>query len=95
MSFSIRGMHHSLALSAEGHVYSFGRGDSGQLGIGEKEAEPCPTRVQIGDPVASINCGSNHSMAVTRGVKVPLHGLVSNLLRLSMLFCHQFTPSCF
>ena len=29
------GEHHSIALDNEGNVYSFGRNDNGELGLGE------------------------------------------------------------
>lgn len=31
----VGGTHHSLALTSQGRVYSFGKNDDGQLGLGE------------------------------------------------------------
>ncbi len=39
------GMHHSLLLTLDGHVYSFGCNDSGQLGIGDTEDRFEPTLI--------------------------------------------------
>lgn len=38
------GEHHSLALTEDGDVYAFGRGDNNQLGLGV-DIEPTPTKV--------------------------------------------------
>ena len=66
------GMHHSVALTEEGHVYTFGRSDSGQCGIDLGESTELsllqPTRVVtlLDQDIVKVACGGNHTLAVTR-----------------------------
>jgi regulator of chromosome condensation len=71
------GEHHTVVLSVDGKVYSFGRGDSGQLG----RKGPDNNRGQvaegfsdgvgrvggalIGKAIKQISCGSNHTLALS------------------------------
>jgi len=74
------GEHHSLVMSLSGNVYSFGRGDAGELGW--KEADDAKGRVNSGYfawkpqrvgsnlknyAIKQINCGSHHNIAVAIG----------------------------
>lgn len=63
------GEHHSLLLCANGQVYSFGRADSGQLGIAIPEgarAANIPMAVTtMPEPAHLIAAGGNHNLAVT------------------------------
>ena len=70
------GIHHSIALSNQGQLYAFGRGDSGQLGVSEMIGKaagafsdtPCHINLpqnNINDKVISIACGGNHNLAIT------------------------------
>jgi regulator of chromosome condensation len=68
----VGGAHHSLAMTACGTVYAFGRGDSGQLGVtsmasnaaGDFSSEPL--EVDLGGAEAvSIACGANHNLVIT------------------------------
>ena len=64
------GEHHSLALSRDGLVFSWGRGDSGQLGL----SLDAPTSISIPQqippqyfsniPVTQLASGSNHCLAL-------------------------------
>jgi regulator of chromosome condensation len=74
------GEHHSLALSATGRVFAFGRADSGQLGLGNlgedseiqsstgssrsKKAFPLPVLVPDLAHVTKIAAGSNHNLVI-------------------------------
>jgi regulator of chromosome condensation len=64
------GEHHSMALSSEGRVWCFGRGDSGQLGVAssqEIEHSSRPVAVQFAEAecrIVAIAAGSNHCLAV-------------------------------
>lgn len=69
------GEHHSIALSADGHLYAFGRSDSHQAGLPanvnaeseeatHKKAVSEPTRLKSLSSVAEIACGSNHNIAL-------------------------------
>lgn len=68
------GMHHSLVLSSSGELYAFGRGDSGQLGSNEGNVKsagdfcalPVKPLLPPNTLVASIDCGGNHNLALTR-----------------------------
>lgn len=67
------GMHHSLVLSSSGQAYTFGRGDSGQLGssqastskAGDFSAVPVEPSLPAGTKVAAIACGGNHNLVLT------------------------------
>lgn len=56
---------HSLALSAEGDVFSWGIGDGGRLGHGDDEprAEPTLVRGLCGERVIHVDCGAESSTA--------------------------------
>ena len=67
------GQHHSLALCADGTLYSWGRADYGQLGIGVDvgakagDFVTAPTRVPVPTTaVGSVCSGSNHCLALSR-----------------------------
>lgn len=61
------GQYHSLALCSDGSVYSWGRNDKGQLGLGDQIDRPTPQLVAAlsGKMVIEISCGNSFSMAVT------------------------------
>ncbi|RZC74830.1 hypothetical protein C5167_050311 [Papaver somniferum] len=60
---------HSTALTAEGEVYGWGRGEHGRLGFGDdKSSKMVPQRVQllVGEHIIQVSCGGTHSVALTR-----------------------------
>jgi regulator of chromosome condensation len=66
------GMHHSVALSGDGDLYSFGRGDSGQLGntdtqpnTGYCEESPVNIDINCDGKLVQLCCGANHNMVVS------------------------------
>jgi alpha-tubulin suppressor-like RCC1 family protein len=60
------GRHHSMALTATGVLYSWGKGDHGQLGHGGIEHLAVPRVVDgIGDVVVDMACGVRHSLVTT------------------------------
>ena len=63
---------HSLALTARGAVFSWGRASKGQLGHGDEIDLLVPREVVAlrGTPVAAVSAGSYHSLAVTASGKV-------------------------
>ncbi|KAJ2398101.1 hypothetical protein GGI23_003308 [Coemansia sp. RSA 2559] len=74
------GEHHSMALTSDGRLYSFGRSDSHQTGLpfstlpqdaaasgGEqshKKAISAPTLIESLSGIADIACGTNHNLAL-------------------------------
>lgn len=65
----VGGEHHSLALTSEGAVFAFGRGDNSQLGLGDGEEQHLsPVKVQglAGVPIRKLTCGSNQNFAVAK-----------------------------
>eukprot|EP01124_Arcella_intermedia_P016334 TRINITY_DN22922_c0_g2_i1.p1 TRINITY_DN22922_c0_g2~~TRINITY_DN22922_c0_g2_i1.p1 ORF type:complete len:591 (-),score=110.94 TRINITY_DN22922_c0_g2_i1:547-2163(-) len=60
------GYAHSLALSSEGVLYSWGLNDSGQLGLGNRESSSTPLIVKGMKNVSSVACGRNHTLVVTK-----------------------------
>ena len=61
------GRTHSVALTAEGELYSWGCGDDGVLGHGDTRSRPTPTRCArlVAERVVTIACGSRHTLALT------------------------------
>lgn len=65
------GAQHSLALSTQGKVYSWGSPDEGALGRAKGKGGKYPALVDLPHNVDMISCGDSHSVAVNS-----LNGLV-------------------
>ena len=63
------GMRHTLALSADGAVYSWGYGGDGQLGHSDFEMRTMPAQIKAlgAEHIKDIACGEKHSAALTAG----------------------------
>ncbi|CAH0722311.1 unnamed protein product, partial [Brenthis ino] len=61
------GGKHALALTADGKVYSWGEGEDGKLGHGNRITLEAPRLIESlsGERVVDIACGSAHSACVT------------------------------
>lgn len=77
------GARHSLALNELGHVFAWGRGREGQLGLGDTigvtRAVSTPRRINgaLADHVVTkVACGDSHSVALTDAGDVFLWGLL-------------------
>ena len=57
----------SLALTDGGGVYAWGYGSEGQLGLGDEDDRPTPTRIEAleGERVSAVAVGDDHALAVT------------------------------
>ena len=72
------GGSHSLALTADGRVYAWGLGNSGQLGLGSFSNALTPTLVPTLSNVVAIAAGGSHSLAVTSAGELYAWGLNSS-----------------
>ena len=77
------GYSHSLALTADGSVYSWGLNDYGQLGDGAvaMRTTPAPVKLADGTPlthIIAISGGNSHSLALTADGKVYAWGFNVN-----------------
>ena len=82
------GLHHSVALSEDGRVFAWGRGDYGQTGLVHTDDDKIPVGacshvpLQLppsafgGAPIRLLETGSSHSVAVTDDSKVYTWGYV-------------------
>ncbi|XP_015106001.2 E3 ISG15--protein ligase HERC5 isoform X2 [Vicugna pacos] len=63
------GEAHSLALSMSGNVYSWGRNDFGQLGLGHTDNKDSPALIEALDnqTIEFLACGGSHSALLTKG----------------------------
>lgn len=61
------GGKHCLALSSEGHVYSWGEGDDGKLGHSNRLSYERPKLIEplLGTEIVDIACGGHHSAAIS------------------------------
>jgi tRNA A-37 threonylcarbamoyl transferase component Bud32 len=60
------GYNHSMALTENGCVYSWGRNEDDQLGIGNTKNSNTPKQIQMKDIIIDkITCGANHSLILT------------------------------
>ncbi|CAN4097089.1 unnamed protein product [Withania somnifera] len=69
--FISAGASHSVALLSGNVVCSWGRGEDGQLGLGDAEDRFSPTQVRAldGQEVVSVTCGADHTTAYSEGFK--------------------------
>ena len=66
------GNSHTVALSEAGHVFTWGDGGFGQLGLGDQEKQLAPRQVEAGpsgqgEEVVFVAAGGYHTVAVTAG----------------------------
>ncbi|XP_058187836.1 uncharacterized protein LOC131304580 isoform X2 [Rhododendron vialii] len=72
---------HSTALTNDGEVYGWGRGEHGRLGFGnDKSSIMVPQMVQllVEEDIIQVSCGGTHSVALTRDGRMFLkqdHGM--------------------
>ena len=61
------GMYHSLALTADGSVWSWGYGGHGKLGHGDQQRQSLPKKIDAltGRRVVAVSAGDTHSLALT------------------------------
>ncbi|CAB1116212.1 unnamed protein product [Ectocarpus sp. CCAP 1310/34] len=67
------GSSHCLAASMGGDLYVWGRGESGQLGLGDRESKQIPilnARFPEGTEVSQVAVGENHSLVLTKAGSV-------------------------
>lgn len=62
------GKAHSMALSISGNVYSWGRNDFGQLGLGHTDNKDLPSLIETLDneKVEFLACGGSHTALLTK-----------------------------
>ncbi|KAI5072492.1 hypothetical protein GOP47_0012598 [Adiantum capillus-veneris] len=59
---------HSMALTPEGEVYAWGRGEHGRLGFGDdKSSKMVPQKVSLfaEETIVQVSCGGTHSVALS------------------------------
>ena len=61
------GLHHSLAITADGAVWSWGGGIYGKLGHGDEQGQLLPKKVEAfaGQRVVAVSAWAHHSIALT------------------------------
>jgi alpha-tubulin suppressor-like RCC1 family protein len=64
------GASHCIASSAGGDCFVWGDGNVGQLGLGHFENHPTIAINNSFSAVNQVDCGSNHSLSVTRNGRV-------------------------
>ena len=70
------GFGHTIALDAEGNVYSFGNGQFGQLGMGTTDNHSLPQKIcSINEPIKLIATKYFHNLALTNDGKLYIWGL--------------------
>ncbi|XP_052227523.1 uncharacterized protein LOC127842198 isoform X2 [Dreissena polymorpha] len=62
----VAGSYHSAALTESGLVYSWGRGDYGQLGRSRSpDIDHIPGVMDISEKITQLECGSEHNLLLT------------------------------
>ena len=91
------GAHHSLAITADGAVWSWGDGLDGQLGHGDQQRQLLPKKVEAfaGRRVVAVSAGEYNSFAIAADGGVYAWGLGERLTRLPWPrrdLSHQLLP---
>lgn len=87
------GGRHSAALTVCGHLYTWGKGEDGALGLGSRENARVPTRVQLttrscswgeeasgpdmGLRCVKVACGANHTVVLLHNPSLPVAQVAS------------------
>ena len=58
------GRRHTITVSDEGKLYSFGRNDTGQLGLGYSEFSSAPKLVTFHFQIKVVSCGEDYTVCV-------------------------------
>ncbi|RWS17339.1 E3 ubiquitin-protein ligase MYCBP2-like isoform X4 [Dinothrombium tinctorium] len=59
------GLHHTVLLSQNGEVFTFGSNQQGQLGVGDFVIREKPVKIPINATITQIAAGSNHTVLLT------------------------------
>ena len=61
------GLYHTVGLTKNGEVFSWGKNSDGQLGHGDKEDRSVPTKIAAlhGLVITNVSCGEWHTTALT------------------------------
>jgi alpha-tubulin suppressor-like RCC1 family protein len=59
------GDNFSGAITESGEVYTWGFGNEGQLGHGDKSDQMLPRKIQINEKIKKISCGGAHAAFLT------------------------------
>lgn len=60
------GNNHVAAITKQGEVYTWGFGNEGQLGHGDKVDQHIPRKLDLTTPVSQVACGGGHTVFVTQ-----------------------------
>ena len=58
------GAYHTITLSNDGTLHSFGKNDQGQLGLGHNNNISLPTPILNLPKISKISCGTNFAVCV-------------------------------
>ena len=65
------GHHHTACVTAKGKLWTWGNGEFGQLGHGDRESRQRPERLEKemygGSPAVMVACGGSHTLVLTAG----------------------------
>lgn len=87
------GSFHSLALTEDGKVWSWGLNDHGQLGDGTTESRGTPAQVLNLTDVVAIAAGSRHSLALEADGTIWSWGMNSHGQLGDGTATHRYTPA--
>src|SRR5205085_22511 len=69
------GSYHSLILTNNGHVYSFGNNHDGELGLGSEYNKNRPTLINNLNNIIQISAGYDYSLTLTSDVQIYSFGI--------------------
>ncbi|KAE9340025.1 hypothetical protein PF008_g11289 [Phytophthora fragariae] len=69
------GLYHTVAITSGGEVYSFGKNDYGQLGLGHARSMKVPTLVKTSlgesdEKIVAVSCGYYHTVTISEKGKL-------------------------
>ena len=66
----------NMAIDISGRVYSWGKNEAGQLGLGDSEDHETPQLIEelVGDDIVEIATGKSHALMLTKSGKVMAAG---------------------